>query len=100
MLFRSDKINNIEMQAQLVLKYLANLIIYVIDLTEPYPIKIQEQLLKELKTYDKPIIVYLSKTDILPKDAVDKAKKKYKALITIDTLNEKILKEMKKYYFE
>lgn len=85
-----EKKNSIEEQAYLVLKYIANIIVYVIDLTEPYPLKTQEKLLKELKEFDKPIIIYLSKTDILSKEIVDKAKKKYKAIITLETLNKKI----------
>jgi nucleolar GTP-binding protein len=95
-----SKMNNIELQAFLVLKYLVNLIIYVIDLTEPYPIKKQEELLKKLKEHDKPIIVYLSKTDIIPKEVFEKAKKKYRAVITLENLNKKIEKHMKEYYFE
>jgi nucleolar GTP-binding protein len=95
-----SKMNNIELQAFLVLKYLVNLIIYVIDLTEPYPIKKQEELLKKLKEHDKPIIIYLSKTDILPKEVYEKAKKKYRAVTNIDDLNKKIEKNMKEHYFE
>jgi nucleolar GTP-binding protein len=95
-----DKMNNIELQAYLVLKYLVNLIVYVIDLTEPYPIKRQEELLKSLKEHDKPIIVYLSKTDIIPKETFEKTKKKYRAVVTIEGLNKKIEKAMKEYYFE
>lgn len=90
-----DRVNAIEKQAHLVLKYVANLIIYVIDLTEPYPLKTQERLLKELKEHDKPIIVYLSKTDIINKSIITKAKKKYKACITLEELNKKIEKEIK-----
>jgi nucleolar GTP-binding protein len=95
-----NKMNNIELQAYLVLKYLVNLIVYIIDLTEPYPIKKQEELLKKLKEYDKPIVVYLSKTDIISKDIFTKAKKKYKAVVTLEDLNKKIEKNMKEYYFE
>ena len=87
-----ERKNIIEQQAYLVLKYVANIIIYVIDLTEPYPLKMQEKLLKELKQHDKPIIVYLSKTDILPKDVVATAKKKYKAYISLKELDKKIEK--------
>ncbi len=90
-----DRRNAIEEQAYLVLKYVANMIVYVIDLTEPYPLKIQEKLLKELKEHDKPIIVYLSKTDILSKDIVAKAKRKYKACISLEELDKKIEKEIK-----
>lgn len=93
-----DKKNNIEEQAYLVLKYVANLIIYIIDLTEPYDIKLQEKLLKELKDYDKKIIVYLSKTDILDKNIVEKAVKKYKAITNIEILMKKIFKETETYY--
>ncbi|MGV8141305.1 MAG: GTPase [Candidatus Woesearchaeota archaeon] len=95
-----SKMNNIELQAYLVLKYLVNLVIYVIDLTEPYPLKQQEELLKKLKEYDKPVVIYLSKTDIIPKERYEKAKRKYKAVCTIEDLNKKIEKGMKEYYFE
>jgi nucleolar GTP-binding protein len=95
-----SKMNNIELQAYLVLKYLVNLIVYVIDLTEPYPLKKQEELLKKLKEYDKPIIVYLSKTDIIPKAIFEKAKKKYRAVTTLEDLNKKMEKNMKEFYFE
>lgn len=90
-----DRVNAIEEQAHLVLKYVANLIVYVIDLTEPYPLKIQEKLLKELKEHDKPIIIYLSKTDILDKTIIAKAKRKYKACITLEELDKKISKNIK-----
>lgn len=90
-----DRVNAIEEQAHLVLKYIANIIVYVIDLTEPYPLKIQERLLKELKEHDKPIIIYLSKTDIIDKTIINKAKKKYKACITVEELDKKILKNIK-----
>ena len=92
--------NNIELQAFLVLKYLVNLIIYVIDLTEPYPIKKQEELLKKLKEHDKPIIVYLSKADIIDEKSIAKARKKYKAISTLEELNKKIEKALKEHYFD
>jgi nucleolar GTP-binding protein len=95
-----SKTNNIELQAFLVLKYLVNLIIYVIDLTEPYPIKQQEELLKKLKEHDKPIVVYLSKADIIDEKSIAKARKKYKAISTLDELNKKIEKGMKEHYFD
>ena len=95
-----DKKNAIEQQAYLVLKYLANLIVYIIDLTEPYVLKKQEELLKGLREYEKPTIVYLSKSDVLEKKLVDKYKRKYKATISIDEVNKKIEKAIKEYYFE
>lgn len=90
-----DRMNAIEEQAHLVLKYIANMIVYVIDLTEPYPLKIQEKLLSELKEHDKPIIVYLSKSDIIDKKKITSAKKKYKACVNLEELDKKIEKLIK-----
>jgi nucleolar GTP-binding protein len=59
------KMNKIEKQADLALEHIANLIIYVIDPTEPYPMKKQKQLLLNLKKYNKKIIVYQSKADLV-----------------------------------
>jgi len=95
-----SKMNNIELQAHLVLKYQVHLIIYVIDLTEPYPIKVQEELLKKLKELDKPMIIYLSKTDIIDSKIFMKAKRKYKAVISVEEVNKKIEKAIKEHYFE
>lgn len=68
---RYDKMNYIEKQAYLAVKYCADLLVYVFDLTEPYSIKKQLKLYKELKRYRKPMIVYLSKVDILDKSKVE-----------------------------
>ena len=95
-----DKNNLIEEQAYLVLKYLVNVIIYVIDLTEPYDLKMQIALLKKLKEYDKTIVVYLSKGDIIDETIFLKAKKKYKAVTTVDEVNKRLEKELKAHYFE
>ena len=59
------KMNKIEKQADLALTHLANLIVYVVDPTEPYPLKKQTQLLLTLKKFNKKIIVYQSKADII-----------------------------------
>jgi nucleolar GTP-binding protein len=96
-----DKRNNIEEQAYLVLKYAANIIVYVIDLTEPYPLKVQEKLFKGLKDYDKPMLVYFSKNDIISKTSegkamMDKYMKKYRAVNSMDELQKKIEKQLKK----
>ena len=64
-LARKDKMNNIELQAELAMEDLANVIIYVFDLTEfcGYSVKKQEQLLKNLGK-KKPVLIYLSKTEM------------------------------------
>ncbi|MFH1589007.1 MAG: GTPase [archaeon] len=94
---RLDKMNYIEQMAYLAIKYCAHAMIYVYDLTEPFPLKDQKKLLLELKSFDKPIILYLSKTDILPKEVVSEFTNKVKAITDIEVLKEKILEEFKNY---
>lgn len=72
---RLEKMNEIERQAYLAIKYCADVLVYIFDLSEEYPIALQIKLYESIKKYRKPILVYLSKTDILDKDAVDKFKK-------------------------
>jgi len=60
-----DHLNPIEEQALLAMKYAAHLIVYVYDLTEPYPLADQQRLEAEIRMYDKPVIRYVSKRDLL-----------------------------------
>jgi nucleolar GTP-binding protein len=62
---RLEKMNNIEKQAYLVMSTLANSIVYVFDPTEPYSLVKQQELLKKIREFNKPIIIYVSKTDIV-----------------------------------
>lgn len=67
--FRQDinKMNNIEKQAFLALKHLCKKIIFVLDPTEScgYSVKDQGNMLNYIKNkFKKPIILYLSKTDL------------------------------------
>lgn len=61
-LSRLEKMNDIEKQAYLALKYLADKVIYVFDLTEPYPLEDQFRLYNNI---DNEVICYISKTDLL-----------------------------------
>lgn len=74
---RFEKMNNIEKQAHLAIKYLAHLIIYVYDLTEPYPIEKQEELHKTFKEMGKDVILHFSKQDLLG-DRIEKYAKEKK----------------------
>ncbi|MBU0472285.1 MAG: 50S ribosome-binding GTPase [Nanoarchaeota archaeon] len=94
---RFNKMNNIEKIAYLAIKYCTNMIIYTFDLTEPYPLKDQKKLLKKLREFDKPIINYLSKTDILDKKTVSDFKKKTKVVTDLEELKKIVMEEMKKY---
>lgn len=64
-LARTDKLNNIELQAELVREDLADVIIYVFDVSEfcGYSLKKQEELLKNIGKKKK-VLIYLSKTDL------------------------------------
>jgi len=72
---RFDKMNSIEKQAYLAIKYLADKVIYVFDVTETcgYEIGSQLELFKRLKEEfkDKEIIVYISKADLLSQEQID-----------------------------
>jgi len=94
---RFNKMNNIEQQAYLAMKYCADIFVYVFDLTEPYPLKDQDKLYKVVHGFEKKIFIYLSKCDILPKEKVDEFLQKHKGAITSpDELKEKVLKELLK----
>ncbi len=56
------------------------MIIYVFDITEPFPLTVQKKLLQNLKKEDKEVILYLSKTDILDEKKVAEFKKHYDVL--------------------
>ena len=91
---RYDKMNYIEKQAFLAIKYCADVLVYVFDLTEPYSIEKQLKLYKALKKYRKPVIVYLSKVDILDRGKVDEFAKEHKNFKIYDfgSLKKELLK--------
>jgi nucleolar GTP-binding protein len=74
---RFEKMNQIERQAHLALMHVADAIVYIFDLTEPYPIEDQKKLYKEAHALGKPLFIYLSKTDILDAGTVSEFRKKY-----------------------
>lgn len=76
-----EKMNYIEKQAFLALKYLAERIIFVFDLSESsgYEIDKQEELLNLLKKRfrGKEIIIFFSKKDLIDKKSIEKYEKIY-----------------------
>ncbi|MFC1741875.1 GTPase [Nanoarchaeota archaeon] len=74
---RFDKMNSIEKQAHLAMKYCADLIIFVFDTSDQtYDPKQQKKLLTGLNKLGKDTIIYLSKTDLsgsIPKGLKDTA---------------------------
>jgi nucleolar GTP-binding protein len=61
---RPEKMNNIEKQAYLATKLLACCIVYIFDLTLPFALEKQVRLYEKLLESKKPLIAYVSKTDI------------------------------------
>lgn len=102
---RFDKMNVFEKQAYLAVKYCADLIVYVFDLTESYkqfPIEKQIKLYQRLKKeFEKPIVIYLSKTDLVEKSVVDnfikqlKTKRIKKIFTDIYKLKDEIMESVK-----
>ncbi|HLC75086.1 MAG TPA: GTPase [Candidatus Nanoarchaeia archaeon] len=87
-LARLDKMNDIEKQAYCAMKHCADIIVYVFDPTEEYPLAQQERLFEIVKALGKPVLLYLSKTDRVPEHQF---KKRYpNIIISIDELKEKI----------
>jgi len=93
---RMNKMNTIEKQAYLVLKHVADIVVYVFDLTESYPLADQEKLYYSLRkdfVKDKNIISYLSKTDLVDDDKkINEFAKKYNAKKNIENLKKDIQK--------
>lgn len=81
---RLDKMNKIETLAYLAMKYVSDVIIFVIDLTLTYPLKDQVKLYNSILKFGKPVYVYLSKTDILDRDEVNEFKNSNKKMKFLD----------------
>jgi nucleolar GTP-binding protein len=89
---RDNKMNYIEKQAHLTMKYLADVLLYVFDLTEAYPLDQQIELYKRtIEEYDKPMLIYLSKTDLLTQEKINEFMEKYENIVTSpDDIMEKL----------
>lgn len=91
-LSRPEKMNAIEQQAYLAMKYAAHLIIYVYDATEPYPLPDQERLERVIRKYEKPVLLYLSKTDILDQHSIEQFQQEKEVITSVPALKEAIKK--------
>lgn len=96
-LARPEKMNNIEMQAELVLEELAKVVIFVFDVSgsSGYSLEKQIQLYKKIK--DKNPLIYVSKTD-LPSGIPGKDFP-YEYL-SLEELKEQLQEQARKHYLE
>lgn len=100
-LARFEKMNNIEKQAYLAIKYIADVIIFVFDLSEPYPIEDQYRLYENIYDIGKEVLIYFSKRDIIDAEKIDAfiSKRKLKDTIaSADDIKSEIQKRMKKRF--
>ena len=70
-LARFEKMNFIEKQAHLAVKYIADVVVFVYDLSGAYAVQDQDTLLGLVSDFGKPIIFYLSKTDIISPEEIN-----------------------------
>ena len=77
-LARKEKMNNVEKQAELVLNEIADIVIYVFDLSEQIAFSLdkQKKLYQNIKNKKK-VIIYLSKQDIIEKEVISAFKYKH-----------------------
>ena len=82
------KMNKVEQEADLAIHYAADILIYVLDPTESYPLEDQEKLLRYVSSIGKPVLVYLSKTDIADKQMIKQFNEKFKKDYVVVSLAE------------
>ncbi|MFT4313038.1 MAG: GTPase [Candidatus Woesearchaeota archaeon] len=88
---RVEKMNDIEKQAYLAIKHVSNICVFVFDIQNEVEFETQQKLLKQTQKIQKHCLVYLSKTDILPKADIDEFLSQYpEASTSVSELLEKI----------
>ncbi len=95
---RLEKMNDVEKQAYLAMKHVADAIVYVFDLTEPYSVEEQLKLYKKLREFRKPMIVYLSKTDVVDEKKIREFAKEHANLNPVsdaEVLKKEVLDRVK-----
>lgn len=91
-----EQSNAIEKKAEIALRYLAHVVIYVVDPLEAYPLEKQRALYERTLELDKPTFVYISKTDIADKKKVASLLTQYPGAHTdIALMRKALMKEFK-----
>lgn len=100
---REEQMNPVEKQAFLAIRYVADLVLYVFDLTENcgYSLKDQQKLFKALKASGKPLVCYLSKTDLLDEMVIENFERTFEGKkIPLCTTQEELVDTLDKYRVE
>ncbi len=92
------KVNAVERKAEIALKYLAKVIVYVFDPLEgAYSLDEQKALYSITERFDVPIIIYISKTDIAKQATVDALCEEYPdACTNAEDTRKEIIKLLRK----
>lgn len=88
---RFERMNKYEQEAWLALEHCAAAVVYVFDLTEPYPLQDQKKLLQRLEHLKKTVYCTLSKRDLLSGEQI-RAFSKQQKLHTVEELRELLVK--------
>lgn len=91
---RFEKMNKIEKIAYLAMKHCSDAFVYAFDLTETYPLEDQIKLYERLKKFDKPMIVFITKTDITDQKIIDQFKRGIKSITSVKELSSAVEKEL------
>jgi len=92
---RFEKMNDVEKQAHLAMEHLAQCMVFVLDLTEPYPLAQQMELLERVRALGKPVLLYLSKADLLQPAVLQAALSRHACLTSADELRRALLEQRK-----
>ncbi|HLP80267.1 MAG TPA: GTPase, partial [Acidobacteriota bacterium] len=96
---RIEAMNNVERQAYLAMRYVAHLIAFVFDPTNTYTFEEQLELHSRVVKYRKPLLVYISKTDIAQQESIDRIKAQFPQAITDKQVLVQILDKKKRELF-
>ncbi len=91
---RYNKMNAIEKKSFLVMKYVADLLIFIFDLTGEYPVERQTELFRKIQEFDKPIIIFVSKADLIDGEMLKEFCNSCNALHEAEKLEVAIEKEL------
>lgn len=90
--------NQIERKADIALRYLASVIVYVFDPTEASaPLTEQEALYEHLKSLDKDILIYVSKADIASPNQIAMIGKRHEHYASAQDLKEMLAKKFRQW---
>ncbi|MFW5746387.1 MAG: GTPase [Nanoarchaeota archaeon] len=81
-LHRFEKMNEVERIAHIAQRYASDMFVFVVDPAESYPLDEQKKLLDAVTRLRKPVVVYMSKTDVAPAEAQKEVREMFGECLT------------------